>query len=287
MLKNINNKPVPKSINNKEITIDYLMENAVFSYSQEDLKNIIGFARFNPVLKSDQRFRNQLIRGSWYPIEKMSNEEHGFFNLVGYKKSHFSLFDQIVALPNHEDKFEDLKLTLPKVKKYWNDKLKEYEKLKKEQEELEEKIKKENKEYKEIKNKLGRQPDKILYVNRYLRKKIKESELFKILLLDENLRNKFKKDLDFRLKRIELFNSIPKDKYFRYYFHNNFEIKNIHKLKRIKNKIESFDFSSDKDLKLLEREERFSERKASIFDILSKKTEEMSNKVFKYKKRKI
>lgn len=294
MLKDINGNPIPKTKNNEEITIDYLMEYASYTTPINKMNKIIGFARYNPHDNTNHNFRNQLITGGWYPIEKFYEKAHGVFNLVGYKNSHFSLFDKIVALPEHEDKFKSILATNPTVKEYWARKEKEAIELEKSRQEMFAKLDKEKQEYIDISKDLGKEPPKISVLNIHLQKKSKKSELFSLLIKDEKLREEVKKDLDFRIKKVMLSKSIDPDKSYYHVFSNRFDKRHFSKLKKIKEVFENFDFSSEKDLNnmikeenKLEREKRFEEGKATIFDILSKKTEEVSNKVFKPRKRKI
>lgn len=289
MLKDINGNPIQKK-NNEEITINYLMEFVSYTNSKEELKNTIGFARYNPISKSEHRFKNQLHRGTWYPIEKFYKKEHGVFNLVGYNNSHFGLFDKIIALPEHKDKFKSILSTDERVKKYWKKKEREAIKLEK----YHEKINKESEEYQEIIKKIGKNPLKITELNNYLKGKLKKSELFSLLMKDKELKEDLKKDVDYRIKKRTVLKSISRDKSYYYNFDNKFDKRYYSKMKKLKENFESFDFNSEISLKniikeenKLEREKRFEEGKATILDILSKKTEEVSNKVFKVKKRKI
>lgn len=294
MLKDINGDPIPKTKNDEEITIDYLMELVSYTNSKEELKNTIGFARYNPISKSEHRFKNQLYRGMWYPIEKFYKKEHGVFNLVGYNNSHFGLFDKIVALPEHKDKFKSILSTDQRVKKYWKRKEREAIKLEEYHKKMNEKRNKEREEYQEIINEIGKPPQKITELNNYLKGKLKKSELFSLLMKDKELKEDLKKDVDYRIKKRKVLKSISRDKSYYYHFNNNFDKRYYSKMKNFKEVFESFDFSSESSLKniikeenKLEREKRFEEGKATILDILSKKTEEVSNKVFKVKKRKI
>lgn len=295
MLKDINGKPIFEKRSNKQITtIDYLKDFVSYTNSLEDLEKIIGFARYNPNDNTNRNFRNKLLTGVWYPILKFDEKRHGHFELLGYNVSHYGLFDSIVALPEHKNKFNGILETDPRVKKYREKKRKEDI----EREEFRKKREKENeeeeREYKILKKELGSQPPKQPELNEYLRKKKKKSEFFSLLMKDENLRERVKKDLNFRIKKREIYKSIDSNKLFSYEFYNNFDKNYYTKMKKLKNVIENFDFSSEQDLNImikeevkLEREKRFEEGTATIMDVLTKKAEEVSNKVFRTKKRKI
>lgn len=295
MLKDINGNPIFEKRSNKQITtIDYLKDYVSYTNSAKDLEKIIGFARYNPHDNTNHNFRNQLITGAWYPIEKFYEKQHGVFNLLGYKNSHFGLFDAIVALPEHKDKFESILSTDPRVKEYWEVKEKEKIELEESRKKLFERIDEEKKEVKEIFKKLGKEPKKQPELNEYLKKRIKQSELFSLLIENEKLRESVKKDLDYRIQKRMISKSIDRDKGYYHEFYNRFDKRYFSKMKNLKEVFENFDFSSENDLRKmikeenrLEREKRFEEGKATIFDVLSKKTEEVSNKVFKSKKRKI
>ena len=294
MLKDINGKPIFEKRSNKQITtIDYLKDYVSYTNSAEDLEKIIGFARYNPHDNTNRNFRNKLLTGVWYPILKFDEKRHGHFKLLGYNVSHYGLFDSIVALPEHKDKFNDILETNPRIKKYREKKRKEAIELEESRRESLKIMEQEYKEYKIIKKDLGYEPKKQPELNEYLRKKLKQSELFSLLIKDEKLRERVKKDLNFRIKKREIYKS-TKDKGYSYKFYNRFDKYYFGKMKKLKNIVDNFDFSSERDLNImkkeeikLEREKRFEEGTATIMDVLTKKAEEVSNKVFRAKKRKI
>lgn len=290
MLKDINGVDIPKDIHGDEITIESLQELMSYRYDKEELKNVIGFARYNPIRIGEHRFVNKLDRKCWYPIEKFSKKEKTVFNLVGYNNSHFGIFDHIVPLKGHEHKFEHLKKSNPEIEKYWNAKIKENEDRIRLREESSKRFKIERKEYEEIKKQMGKKPKRLTKVNQVLNKSrnFKTSELFKEMVKDPEFELNVKADIEWRLRSIYMFKKIDKEKGYRYNFHNTMDYKLRKRIEELQNKINSFDFTTTKGISKIEREERFEQGEASILDILSKKTKELTQNFTKSKnKRKI
>lgn len=99
------------------------LANNTLNKPQKYDKKIIGFARYKPLLDTDQRFRNQLVLGCWYPIVRVTNE---LIELQGFKNAHYGIFSNIVAIEKHKNKFVHLITENNKeVKEYWDRKNKE------------------------------------------------------------------------------------------------------------------------------------------------------------------
>ena len=157
-------------------------------------------------------------------------------------------------MPEHKDKFNDILETNPRIKKYREKKRKEAIELEESRRESLKIMEQEDKEYKIIKKDLGYEPKKQPELNEYLRKKLKQSELFSLLIKDEKLRERVKKDLNFRIKKREIYKS-TKDKGYSYKFYNRFDKYYFGKMKKLKNIVDNFDFSSERDLNIMKKED--------------------------------
>lgn len=182
--------------------IDDILENLSFRYNLDEL-NIIGFVKFEPFIKTDNRFCNYLDHKSWYPIIKKKCEPF-FLKIPFISETHFGLFSHIVAINEESEKyFTNFKNTNPRIKKYWNRKKKEQRNHEEYIQRMYIRIEKEKKELSLLKKELGRKPKRNAFLTSYLNNNL-ESKNFFNKLNDEKVKNQVIKDIEFRLKSIEI-----------------------------------------------------------------------------------
>lgn len=190
--------------------IDDILENLSFRYNLDEL-NIIGFVKFEPFIKTDNRFCNYLDHKSWYPIIKKKCEPF-FLKIPFISETHFGLFSHIVAINEESEKyFTNFKKTNPRIKKYWNKKNKEQRLHEEYIQRMYIRIEKEKKETSLLKKELGRKPKRNAFLTSYLNDNL-ESKVFFNKLKDESLKNNVIKDIEFRLKSIEISLRLKKNK---------------------------------------------------------------------------
>ena len=90
-------------------------------------------------------------------------------------------------------------------------------------------------------------------------------------------------DLNWRSAALEVYKNTPKNRLYRHIFHNGMDYKAKDTIKELQDQIESFDFTTMKEANKMARNERFEKGEASILDVLSKKTEELTQNISKPK----
>lgn len=201
-------------------------------------KKIIGFAKYRPFLNTDHRFRQQLCTGCWYPIVAVKNE---LIKLQGFNNAHYGLFENIVAIDKHKNKFAHLVTENNKdIQEYWDRKNKEKNdkqqfllKLQKEISEEKEKIKLAEEKVKDFFN--GNIPKRKQVIFDYLQNKNYDiSIILKRSHSDPVFKQEVLDDIKARMiKSEELFQ-------FKFKHHENYYERTLNKLKKLKDSIENY-----------------------------------------------
>jgi len=184
--------------------IEELFESVRYRYNLAD-NNIIGFVKFNSFLYSDNRFCNHLDRNSWYPITNVSHDL--YIQLIGVNKTHFGLFDTIVAVNPNNKKIKHIKDTKPRVVKYWARKVKEKNEIITSRIKLEKKRKNLNDSLTTLISDLGTKPSRKATLTSYLKGNFKEERLF-LKMKDSKWKSEIVADIQYRLKAIKTSQSI-------------------------------------------------------------------------------
>jgi hypothetical protein len=248
MIKNINGKEV--SFKDRELeTIEDLYELTSYTSSCKKEK-IIGFARFKPFLDNDNRFCNQLFKNVWYPVLSTDTSRDLYLQIEGVAQTHLGLFDDVVAVKGHEKKFSKLTNDNPRVAKYFNKKQKEKNANEKYLTELHSRLEKEELEKKAFQKERGNVVHRKPELTQYLRNSYKEEKLDAKGALFEKAKNpEYKKrilnDITYRLKNVEIFKSLDRDKNY-YYFFDNGDKNHEKQLTNLKEEIINFDFTNEK-----------------------------------------
>lgn len=227
-----------------------------------------------------------LIENLGIQLKNFQKEKKNVFNLVGYKDSHFGIFDHIVPLKEHESKFEHLKMSNPNIKAYWKRIHDEIEERIAYGKELAIRIEEEKKVYQELKEQIGYKPKRIYKLTKVLQNPKNErlSTLLKEMIENPVLKRQVEKDIAYRIESVNMYKLIDKDNRFRDKFYVSLDVRKIKKLNEIKEQIDNFDFTLE-SLKKLEMKERFENNEATVMDIISSKTSQLKESVKKATKR--
>lgn len=234
MLKDINGKTDITFYNESIINnIDELFEQCRFTCDLSSAE-VIGFVKFNPFLKGDNRYRNILDRNSWYPIVAVGNDLS--VTILNMKPTHIGLFSNIVAVNPHNRDFDQIKNTEPRVKKYWNKKQAEQKANEEYLIELEINLKKERERSSKVHDKLGNQPTRSGDVSAVLKKHMKEDKFFRRMKKNNN-QSFLLTDISYRLELIHFFEN-NRTEHERSYDYNCRDYRHKARLIELKDKIE-------------------------------------------------
>lgn len=237
MIKDINNQSV-YTANGKIEDLETLFIASLANV--EDESKIIGFAKYHPFLNTDHRFRQQLEINCWYPIMAIKKED---IFLEGYKAAHYGLFQNLVALEAHKDKFSHLVIEdNPRVERYWNRKKEESKKYNENLEELYKKTNKEKEEFKEIKTFLlehtsGKPVKRKTIITDFIKNRVSKEELLNKIKSNDFLKEEVLNDIEYRIKRVNTLANLDKDHIFYEELLSYTDKRGLNKLKEIKEEI--------------------------------------------------
>lgn len=246
MVKDINDQIVTTAVGNVN-NINELYD-IVATIKDLKQKDIIGFAKFDPFLNHDKRFCNILCKGSWYPIVAISdNPQDLTIQLHNMEETELSLFESIVPVAGKEVLFDKLKNDNSTVQEYFKVKEKEALELEKQKESLFSQVETEEEEYERLNKLRGQKVRRQDVLSKFLKNKLTKEELF-IELTNPKMRDKVKKDIDYRLKTIEIAKDISPEKSY-YFKFKGCDSKDEIRLIKLKEEIKQFNFDCEKAFK--------------------------------------
>jgi len=236
--------------------------------------DIIGFGKYKPFLKTDNRYSNQLCTGCWYPIISVCKDKALHVLIEGNHKAHIGIFQHIVSVNNNNELFSKITNDNPKVAKYFTKKQIEEDEQAKYSKELAFRVAEENKEKIKLNELRGEKIPRVTELTTYLRTTFKDINLkdkatFFQSLQSPLLREQVLKDINYRLTTIEILKNIPNSKSYYYYF-NKGDTTHEHGLRELKKNIIEFDFENPKSFN------EFS-HKNNITAFLKNKFQQLSN----------
>ena len=210
MLKDINgNSNLTDSKNKPLISLDKLyndFNDATFFDIKKEC--ILGYAKFNPIVRHDNSYSKTLDKNTWYPILKIN--KNSSIDLQNFKNMHIGFFSHIVAVDKYTKLFDLISNKNPKVKKYWAKKIKD----EKDFELLVSKIKKEHNEKEDLKafivDRIGLMPKKTYLLSNLISGKIisDEKKINFLKKIDNKNINDVSNDVEYRIKLFELLNTL-------------------------------------------------------------------------------
>lgn len=287
MLRNINGEKLPDTVYGEKLENEEDLESLFESVSYEisNRKKIIGFARFNPYIKGDDRFKNRLSRNHWYAITSVKGN---FIKLKNINDTHFGLFDNIIAIKGKEYKFENLKKGVPHVDKYWKRKEAEKKEIDLYLEKLYERNRLDNLEHKRkkelAKKEFGVKVKRVAILTNFINGKYNKYNFFEKLKKEPLFKRRINKDLNYRINKVEKLSTFKERgvELSKKYYKDYNDIENIEKLKELRAFIDDFDFKNKDSFKKLKNKFKTEEESKKIENILKDKLELVNKSLKKY-----
>lgn len=246
MVRDINDQIVTTAVGNVN-NINQLYD-IVSTMKDLKEKDIIGFAKFDPFLNHDKRFKNILCKGSWYPVVAVSdNPEDLTIQLHNMEDTELSLFESIVPVSGQEALFDKLKSDNSTVQEYFKVKEKEAIELEKQKDALFSEVETEEQEYERLNKLRGQKARRQDVLSKFLKNKLTKEDFF-FELTNPKLRDKVMKDINYRLKTIEIAKDIPPTKSY-YFKFKGCDSRDEIRLNTLKAEIKDFNFDCEKAFK--------------------------------------